>query len=319
MTRSSVDLPAPLGPVSAIRSGPRIRQVNAVVREELSPTAADLKAFAAQHRAARGHVGVGQVEHDRVVVAQRTFGVVELRPRLVHPLGVHVVGPARRLLCVPLQLARDDLRQPGVLDVARGGARPACGALAGLLPLPLLALQLLLGVAQVRLRDLLRLLHRLLVHGEIASVEQHFAAIQLGDAVHPVEQHAVVADQQQASRVVVERVVEPVPRVDVEVVGRLVEQQHVGSLQQLRGQPERHHFATGQRAQPSVKARCGRGRAGRVGRECAPRCPSRRRSRRRRPRRRRRRPARRARRATGATPSTSATVRSATNGSVCGR
>ena len=47
------------------------------------------------------------------------------------------------------------------------------------------------------------------------------------------------------------------PCVDVEVVGGLVEQQRIGSLQQLSGQPERHHFATGQRAKPSFKGDVG--------------------------------------------------------------
>ncbi len=48
--------------------------------------------------------------------------------------------------------------------------------------------------------------------------------MQLRYAVHPVEQHPVVTDQQQASGEVIKRVVQLVPRVDVEVVGRFVEQ-----------------------------------------------------------------------------------------------
>ena len=162
---------------------------------------------------------------------------------------------ARRLLRVALHAPGDDLRQAGVLEVARRGARPPRGPFAGLLQLPLLALQLLLGVADVSSRRPARAsLHGLLVHGEIAAVEQHFAAIQLGDAVHPVEQHAVVADQQQASRIVVQHVVEPVPRVEVEVVGRLVEQQDVGPLQQLRGQTRATRLRRRtERAQPSVE------------------------------------------------------------------
>src|SRR6185312_8476802 len=152
-------------------------QINAVVSEELSPTAADLKAFAPQHRAARGHVGTGQLQHDHVVVAKRTFGVAELCPRLIHPSGMHFIGPACRLLCVPLQFSCDDLRQAGILQLTCSGTRPACGALAGLLPLTLLAFVLLLRVAQVRLSQLLSLINRLLVHAEIATVEEHFTAI----------------------------------------------------------------------------------------------------------------------------------------------
>ena len=64
---------------------------------------------------------------------------------------------------------------------------PARGALAGLLHLPFLALDLLLGVAHIALGDSLTLPHRLFVRGEIASVEVHFAAAQFGDAVHPIQ------------------------------------------------------------------------------------------------------------------------------------
>ena len=70
--------------------------------------------------------------------------------------------------------------------------------------------------------------------------------MQLGDTLHPVEQHPVVADQQQRTLEVVEHVVELGAGIGVEVVGRLVEQQHIGPLQQFGGQAERDHLTAAQ-------------------------------------------------------------------------
>ncbi len=83
---------------------------------------------------------------------------------------------------------------------------------------------MLFGVADIALGHPLGLVDHFLIQCEIASVEEHFAVMQLRYAVHPVEQHPVVTDQQQASGEVIKRVIQLVPRVDVEVVGRLVEQ-----------------------------------------------------------------------------------------------
>ena len=44
----------------------------------------------------------------------------------------------------------------------------------------------------------------------------------------------------------VDGVVEPAAREQVEVVGRFVEQQHVGALQQQRGEPQQYGLAAGQ-------------------------------------------------------------------------
>ncbi len=64
-----------------------------------------------QDGAPDGHVGVGQVEHDGVVVAHRTLGVVESRPGVVDTLGVHVIRAGGRLLGIALELAGHDLGQ----------------------------------------------------------------------------------------------------------------------------------------------------------------------------------------------------------------
>ena len=96
--------------------------------------------------------------------------------------------------------AGEDLRQAGVLEVAGGVAGPPVGPLAGLLHLPLLPLDLLLGVADVASRPPpARRCTASVVRGEVAAVPADLAAVQLGDAVHPVEQRPVVADQQQAA------------------------------------------------------------------------------------------------------------------------
>ena len=191
------------------------------------------------------------------------------------PRGVRLVRLARRLLGVALHRPGEDLRQAGVLEVAGGVAGPPRGPLAGLLHLPLLPLDLLLGVADVLLGDLPRGAHGLLVLGEVPAVEPELAAVEFGDAVHPVEQRPVVADQQQAAVPVLEHVVELVAGVEVEVVGRLVEQQDVGPLQQLRRQAERDDLAAAEGVQAPGRGRGRRGRAGPAGRGCAPRCPSR--------------------------------------------
>ena len=58
-----------------------------------------------------------------------------------------------------------------------------------------------------------------------------------GDVVHKL---AVVADYHHRLAVVDKEVLEPADRLDVEVVGRFVEQQHVGVLQQHLGQFDAH-------------------------------------------------------------------------------
>ncbi len=166
---------------------------------------------------------------------------------------MHLAGTAGGLLRAALHGAGEDLGQPGVLEVAGGVALPALGPFTGLLELPLLPLQLLLGATDGALRGLLPGPDGLLVGGEVAAEEVQPAPVQLGDPVRPVEQLAVVADQQQTAVEVVQRVVEPVPGVAVEVVGGLVEQQHVGAPQQLGGQAQRDDLAAAEGAQIPVE------------------------------------------------------------------
>jgi hypothetical protein len=67
---------------------------------------------------------------------------------------------------------------------------------------------------------------------------------------HPLEEVAVVRDHDERARPAVEEVLEDVEGLDVEVVGRLVEEQHVGLGQQQPQQLEAAPLATGQVAEP---------------------------------------------------------------------
>ncbi len=62
-----------------------------------------------------------------------------------------------------------------------------------------------------------------------------------------------MADDDHSARPGADRVVQAVPRVQVEVVGRLVKQQHAGATQELRGQAQQHRLAAGQLADPPVQ------------------------------------------------------------------
>ncbi len=163
---------------------------------------------------------------------------------------------ARRLLRGPLARPHDDLR--------------FALAVVHLLPVPLAAGQLRLRVdevalllAQVRLGDahhprggLLFDGEGFLVRGEVAAVPGELPGAQIGDLVDAVEEFAVVADHHQRARPGprVHRLVQPAARVQVEVVGGLVEQQHVGAAQQQGGQPEQDGLAARDLAERAVQA-----------------------------------------------------------------
>ena len=76
----------------------------------------------------------------------------------------------------------------------------------------------------------------------------------LGDLIHLAEQLAVVADDHHHPGPGRYRVVEAPARVQVEVVGRLVEQQHGGAPQEQRGQADQDRLAAGQLPDRVVEA-----------------------------------------------------------------
>ena len=90
-----------------------------------------------------------------------------------------------------------------------------------------------------------RALFEVLVVG--AGVERESAAGELGDAVHVAAQEgAVVRDHDDRAAVAVEKALEPLDRGQVEVVGGLVEQQHVGLGEQQLRQLDAHPPAAGE-------------------------------------------------------------------------
>ena len=79
------------------------------------------------------------------------------------------------------------------------------------------------------------------VGGELAQlIEMHDLSR------HPVQQIPVMADQEQGARIAREVVLEPEARLEVEVVGRLVEQEQIGLGEQHRGQRHPHPPAAGE-------------------------------------------------------------------------
>jgi hypothetical protein len=102
----------------------------------------------------------------------------------------------------------------------------------------------------------------------------------VGQVEHPVGdplQHvAVVGDEQQPAGAAPQLVLEPVDRVDVEVVGRLVEDQQVGRRQQGAGErdasslPARHARAGLSGSTPTRSSSAAASCAGRAGRRRAP-------------------------------------------------
>ena len=98
----------------------------------------------------------------------------------------------------------------------------------------------------VRLGLYHRLLGQLLVFERsvaavIARIRRQVSAIELDDACcHPIQKGAVVRDHDQAASEFQQQVFEPGDAVQVEVVGRLVQQQHLRGLNQ--GPRQRHPF-----------------------------------------------------------------------------
>ena len=82
------------------------------------------------------------------------------------------------------------------------------------------------------------------------------AAVELEDPLRDVvEEVAVVGDGDDRAGVLVEEALEPLDRLGVEVVGRLVEQQQVGVLEEQPGERHAALLAAGQRRDVGVVGR----------------------------------------------------------------
>ena len=94
------------------------------------------------------------------------------------------------------------------------------------------------------------------VRGVVADVVGQRAHADLGDARHHrVEEEAVVRDQDDRVRVGREVFLEPVARFEIEMVGRLVEQQQAGASEQQLGERDAHLPAARERLAGAVEVR----------------------------------------------------------------
>ncbi len=264
-------------------------------------------------------LGPGQVHPDRPVLAQaslRRFQAIACRARAARrePSGTTPRSSLTGLVVVPRRLAH-----VGPDRVALTLSGSLCDDPLGLDPVRLLAAYVGPGSGHRPLRGVLLGADLLGVRAEPAAVPPHLPVPEVADPVHPLEQLAVVADEQKRARPGAEDVMEPGPGRAVEVVGRLIEEQHVRPEQEQPRETEPDHLATGQLADPPVEEVGGAARAGRARRSRAPRRPSRRRPPRGPPGRRSRRRASRRARSGSAMPRRSSTWRSRSRVRSCGR
>ncbi|MDT4856780.1 hypothetical protein FQZ97_911830 [compost metagenome] len=96
-----------------------------------------------------------------------------------------------------------------------------------------------------------------------AAVERQLALLQVHHVIdHRIEEVAVVGDQQQGAGVALEPLFQPEDRVQVEVVGRFVEQQQLGRAHQRLGQVEAHPPAAGEVADAAIHLLAGEAETG---------------------------------------------------------
>ena len=263
-------MPAPFGPVRAIRSGPRtMSSARAATggasgvggagrggrrgRRGRRVPARSVQAGDGQHGAPGRDGRARQVDPDLRVVPDRLLGLVQPAAGRLEPPGVQPAGPARGFLRGALAGVRHD---PG--QAARGGDLAAHAIASGLLDLRLNQVALFPpdvrgGRGNRALRRRLLGREQLLVRVQVAAVHADLAAGQVGDLVHQGEQLAVVADDHHHPGPRRHRVVQPLARVQVQVVGRLVQQQDVRAAQEQRGQRDQDGLPAGQPLHPVVE------------------------------------------------------------------
>ena len=99
--------------------------------------------------------------------------------------------------------------------------------------------------------------------GVVADVLGRASVVQLDDPVGDlVDEVAVVADEDDRAGVVGQEALQPLDAGEVEVVGRLVEQQHVRVLEQEAGERDAHHPAAGELADVALDVRIGEAEPG---------------------------------------------------------
>ena len=198
-----VDLPAPFGPTRAMRS-PRSTMRSTEPEHDLVPEGLADALELQDHPARLGRVG--ELEADLLALG-RDLDALDL---------VELLDPALHL--------------PGLGGLVAEAVDEGLGLL-DLLRLPAVRLAQAIHVRLV-VDHVLRI---------VAVVVGEGAQAHLGDALdRGVEEVAVVGDEHHRARVVVEVLLEPVARGQVEVVGGLVHQQQVRAGEQELGQGDAH-------------------------------------------------------------------------------
>ena len=88
----------------------------------------------------------------------------------------------------------------------------------------------------------------LLEGGIVAAIGACCALLDVDDAIgHPIEELAVVSDQQQRAAIPPQPLLEPENRIEIKVVGRLIEQQQVRATHERLGEIETHAPASRER------------------------------------------------------------------------
>ncbi|MCY1354510.1 hypothetical protein D9M69_408900 [compost metagenome] len=205
---------------------------------------------------ARSELQLDLLQHGLVAVAETRLGHVQQRAgnlvRLAEAEVERRIDVRRRQFLQALQRLDAALRlaRLGRLRLEAGDELFHVRALRLLLLVGLLLLRQAFGAGALE--------------GRIAAaVEGQLALLEVRHVIdHTVEEIAVVGDQQEGAGVAFQPVLEPEDGVQVEVVGRLVEQQQLGRAHQRLGQVQAHPPAAGEVADAAVHLVAGEAETG---------------------------------------------------------